>query len=90
MTREYPEWGNEIHRMPTGNLVIALQKLAKNGSYFKPYYRGKLLTEAARRLQAYRAKELRGVLIDPDDPDNELDSFAKDDPRSPYDTGRCE
>lgn len=43
--------------LSTSNLVIWLQKLAKNISHCSPRARTKLLNEAATRLQAYRQAE---------------------------------
>lgn len=43
--------------LSTANLVVLLQKLAKNGSYYKPEVRAKVLAEAAKRLTAYRQDE---------------------------------
>ena len=43
--------------MSTSNLVVALQKLAKNVSYYNPGFRRALLNEAARRLTEYRERE---------------------------------
>lgn len=43
--------------MSTSNLVVALRKLAKNGSYYKPAVRSDLLREAALRLTEYRQAE---------------------------------
>lgn len=54
MSNEHPDF---IETMSTSNLVIALQKLAKNGSYYPPAHRSKLLAEAAKRLTAYRQAE---------------------------------
>lgn len=53
----------QIETMSTSNLVIYLQKMAKNVSYYTPAYRAALLTEAARRLTAYRQAE-RGMTSD--------------------------
>lgn len=47
----------EMQEISTSNLVIRLQKLAKNASYYKPGHRQQLLAEAADRLQAYRNAE---------------------------------
>lgn len=49
-----------IEEWSTSDLVVTLQKLAKNGSYLKPGFRSAVLTEAAKRLQAYRNTE-RGL-----------------------------
>ncbi len=46
-----------IHRLPTANLVVLLQKIAKNVSYVDPEYRADVLREAARRLNDYRQAE---------------------------------
>ena len=39
-----------LRNRPIGNLIICLQKLAKDNSYYKPDYRKAILLEAARRL----------------------------------------
>jgi hypothetical protein len=41
----------------TANIVVMLQKLAKNASHLKPGPRSVLLLEAAKRLNAYRQAE---------------------------------
>ncbi len=50
-----------IHRLPTANLVVLLQKIAKQVSYVPPEYRACVLREAARRLSDYRQAE-RGAV----------------------------
>lgn len=45
------------HNLSTSNLVVQLQKLAKNGSYHPPAVRSAILNEAADRLTAYRQAE---------------------------------
>lgn len=51
----------EIRAKSTSSLVIALQKLAKNMSYLKPWVRAIVLDEAAKRLTAYRQAERAGA-----------------------------
>lgn len=46
-----------VRDMPTANLVVALQKLARNVSLWSPDYRASLLQEAAQRLTKYRLRE---------------------------------
>lgn len=46
-----------VREMPTANLVVLVQKLAKDVSYVKPGFRAKILEEAARRLNEYRQRE---------------------------------
>lgn len=49
---EYKDWldKNAMARMPIGNLIVALQKLEKDISHFKPEYRAAILRETSRRL----------------------------------------
>lgn len=49
-----------LERMPVANLVVAIQKIAKNVSHFNPSYRQAILTEAAKRLTDYRQTERKG------------------------------
>ncbi len=46
-----------LDEITTSNLVVALQKLAKNGSYYPPAHRARLLRLAAERLTEYRQRE---------------------------------
>lgn len=47
--------------IPTGNLVILLQKLSRKISYNTPQFRALILAEAARRLNEYRQAERNGT-----------------------------
>lgn len=46
-----------VRSIPTGNLVILLQKLSRKISYNQPRVRDLILSEAARRLNEYRQAE---------------------------------
>lgn len=46
-----------LEDMPTNNLAIWLQKLAKNVSHATPGFRAAILREAAKRLVEYRQAE---------------------------------
>ena len=46
-----------VEHMPTANLVIWLQKFAKDISIVRPWFRAVLLEEAAKRLNDYRQAE---------------------------------
>lgn len=54
------EADKHVTAMSTSNLVIDLQKLAKKIDYHRPWYRARLLEEAALRLTRYRQAELEG------------------------------
>ena len=53
---------NDIRSCSTSSLVVDLQCLSKNISYFKSKEaRSFILDEAAKRLQEYRNKELNNL-----------------------------
>ena len=47
-----------LRSKPTSNLVVMVQKLAKNVSYFPPGFRKDILVETSRRLVQYRNAEI--------------------------------